>query len=153
VKYIGVKMLDAKPMDLGAYNKYRGWTIPENENPESPGYLVRYPDGYESWSPHDTFEAAYYPLADGNDRLTSDDVRAFVPNVNGLAVATLGHKTTVVQATCLTGFEITKSAACVSEENYDEKKGMEIAMTHIENDLWGHLGFVLQWALNGLKRG
>lgn len=45
-KYIGTKMLEAKQMTRGEYNKYRGWTIPENENPDDEGYLVKYSDGY-----------------------------------------------------------------------------------------------------------
>ena len=52
-------MLEAKPMNLGDYNKYRGWTIPANENPLKDGYLVKYKDGYESWSPKDVFEESY----------------------------------------------------------------------------------------------
>ena len=58
-KYIGVKMIEARPMDKGEYNKYRGWTIPEGENANDAGYLVRYQDGYESWSPKRQFEEAY----------------------------------------------------------------------------------------------
>lgn len=58
-KYIGTKLIEAEPMNLGDYNKYRGWTIPENENPEREGYLVKYEDGYESWSPKEIFEKAY----------------------------------------------------------------------------------------------
>ena len=58
-KYIGTKVIMAKPMSRGEYNKYRGWTIPENENPEDEGYFVKYPDGYESWSPKEVFEKAY----------------------------------------------------------------------------------------------
>ena len=58
-KYIGTKMIEAKPMDRGEYNKYRGWQIPEGENPADEGYLVRYQDGYESWSPKRQFEEAY----------------------------------------------------------------------------------------------
>lgn len=57
--YIGTKRIDAKPMTRGEYNTYRGWNTPENENPEDEGYLVRYPDGYESWSPKKAFEDAY----------------------------------------------------------------------------------------------
>ena len=61
-KYIGTKMIQARPMTRGAYNVYRGWTIPANENPEDEGYLVSYyPDGYESWSPKKVFEEAYRP--------------------------------------------------------------------------------------------
>lgn len=58
-KYVGTKLIEAEPMTRGAYNKYRGWTIPANENPDDPGYLVRYPDGYVSWSPKEIFDAAY----------------------------------------------------------------------------------------------
>lgn len=58
-KYIGTKMLHATPMTRGEYNKYRGWTIPENENPDEEGYIVTYEDGYESYSPKDVFEASY----------------------------------------------------------------------------------------------
>lgn len=58
-KYIGTKTLHAKPMTRGEYNAYRGWTIPANENPADEGYLVKYSDGYESWSPKAVFEEAY----------------------------------------------------------------------------------------------
>lgn len=58
-QYIGMKMIHARPMTRGAYNEYRGWTIPANENPEDEGYLVRYSDSYESWSPKAVFEEAY----------------------------------------------------------------------------------------------
>ena len=57
--YIGTKELDAIPMTLGEYNMLRGWDIPENESPENPGYIVRYEDGYVSWSPEMQFDSAY----------------------------------------------------------------------------------------------
>lgn len=57
--YIGTKIIKAKPMTRGEYNRYRGWEIPENENPEDAGYLVEYSDGYQSWSPEKQFEDAY----------------------------------------------------------------------------------------------
>ncbi|WP_407310541.1 DUF2829 domain-containing protein [Desulfosporosinus sp. SB140] len=58
-KYIGAKIITAEPMNLGDYNKSRGWTIPENENPLREGYRVIYPDNYVSWSPKEIFEEAY----------------------------------------------------------------------------------------------
>lgn len=58
-KYIGTKCIEAKPMNRGDYNIYRGWTIPADENPADEGYLVKYPDKYESWSPKKQFEEAY----------------------------------------------------------------------------------------------
>ena len=57
-QYIGVKIVEAKPMTRGDYNEYRGWTIPKDEDPNDAGYLVVYPDGYESWCPKQQFEEA-----------------------------------------------------------------------------------------------
>lgn len=68
-QYIGTKLINAKPMTRGEYNDYRGWQVPDNENPEDAGYLVEYQDsptantpdhdGYVSWSPKDVFDKAY----------------------------------------------------------------------------------------------
>lgn len=58
-KYIGVKQIEAEPMNLGDYNISRGWTIPENEDPKKDGYRIVYPDEYVSWSPKEIFEEAY----------------------------------------------------------------------------------------------
>jgi hypothetical protein len=58
-QYIGTKILKAEPLNLGDYNKKRGWTIPEDEDPLKEGYFVEYPDGYVSWSPKDVFEESY----------------------------------------------------------------------------------------------
>jgi hypothetical protein len=63
--YIGTKIIQAEKMNLGDYNKYRGWEIPENEDPLIEGYLVRYSDGYISWSPKKIFEEAYRNIDDG----------------------------------------------------------------------------------------
>lgn len=58
-KYIGVEKVEARPMTRGHYNVYRGWRIPADENPADEGYLVKYRDGYENWSPKEVFEEAY----------------------------------------------------------------------------------------------
>lgn len=64
-KYAGTKIVEAEPMTRGDYHTYRGWTIPENENPDDEGYLVKYNDNYISWSPKDTFEASYSNITNG----------------------------------------------------------------------------------------
>ena len=64
-KYIGTKIIEAKPMNRGDYNKYRGWTIPADENPADEGYLVKYSDNYESWSPKGAFDEAYKAFDEG----------------------------------------------------------------------------------------
>ena len=43
--YIGTKQVTATPMTRLAYNKYRGWTVPADENGADAGYLVEYLDG------------------------------------------------------------------------------------------------------------
>lgn len=67
--FIGTKIINAEPMTRAAYNEFRGWTLPENEDGADAGYLVEYLDGgkpnvpshagYVSWSPAAQFEAAY----------------------------------------------------------------------------------------------
>ena len=56
-KFIGTKIIEAEPMNLGDYNEYRGWTIPEDEDPNREGFKVVYEDGYVSWSPFEAFKA------------------------------------------------------------------------------------------------
>jgi hypothetical protein len=70
-RYIGTKLIAAVAMTRAAYNDFRGWTLPANENGADDGYLVEYLDGgkpnvsshagYVSWSPKEQFEAAYRP--------------------------------------------------------------------------------------------
>lgn len=67
--YVGRKIVKARPMTRGAYNTYRGWSLPENEEATDPGYLVEYlvggdsnhenHTGYISWSPADVFDQSY----------------------------------------------------------------------------------------------
>ena len=64
-EYIGTLIVKAEPMTLGDYNNYRGWTIPEDEDPEREGYLVKQPNGYVSWTPKEIFEE-YYVGAETN---------------------------------------------------------------------------------------
>lgn len=67
-RYIGVKEINAKPMNLYDFNAYMGRTVSEGDDVIE-GYLVEYTDGgqanteefngYVSWSPKDVFERAY----------------------------------------------------------------------------------------------
>ena len=42
-QYLGTRIVHAEPANKG----------------DAPGYFVRYPDGYTSWSPKEAFESAY----------------------------------------------------------------------------------------------
>ena len=132
--YIGVKMIQAEPQ----------------ERDGKPGYKVVYrPDGYTSWSPKDVFEAAYFPLANGEEsKISQEDVEGFMEMFH---VYTLGEKTTVVRATLRNGFERVESSSCVDPANYDEALGADLCTTKIKDHVWGLLGFVLQGAKSGLK--
>ena len=43
--YIGTKVVKARPMTRGEYNKYRGWEMPSNEDGAEEGCLVEYTNG------------------------------------------------------------------------------------------------------------
>ena len=61
-KYIGTKQVEAEPMTMGeAYkrNLLQTGRVPNDSEKDNPGFYVRYQDGYESWSPAETFCKAY----------------------------------------------------------------------------------------------
>ncbi len=132
--YLGVKMVTARP----------------KEKDGQTGYEIEYPDGYISWSPMDVFEAAYFPLAEGEkNKICQADVDAFV---GFLADGQLDEKTTIVMAETLTGFRQHEVSSCVDPANYNHALGVSIATNRIKDRIWPMLGFVLQWAVFGLKR-
>lgn len=113
------------------------------------GYEVTYPDGYKSWCPKEIADASYYKLSEANDgtKILKEDVENFITYVD---TTTIGEKTTVVNAHTLTGFDTVRHSSCVDPKNYSEKLGRKYAIEEVVNDLWAHLGFVLQWAKYGL---
>ena len=63
-QYIGTKVIQAEPATKGqAAAKRMGLKVEDCPDTlagmKADGYRVIYPDGYESWSPKDVFEAAY----------------------------------------------------------------------------------------------
>lgn len=94
--FIGTKVLKAVLMTKAEYNEYRGWDLPEDEDPNEPVYMVEYQkdptskpnhkdhEGYISMSPIHVFEKAYSkfdPEALGSVRTGAK----FDPESNGLA--------------------------------------------------------------------
>ena len=67
--YIGTKIIGGEPMNLGDYNAYRGWTIPEDEDPKREGYLVKHDNDYESWSPKEVFEGCYREITENEKEM------------------------------------------------------------------------------------
>lgn len=157
--YIGTKIVQAEPATRGeAWARKNELDEVETariiEQMPEDGYRVRYPDGYESWSPKEVFEKAYLELT-VNSELKTDKlsvsqemVDAFISSYE---VCTMGNKCTVVRAILRNGFEIVESSACVSEENYDEETGAQICLGKIKDKVWFLLGFLLQTAVRGVK--
>lgn len=61
--YIGTKVIKAVEMTNHDFGREFKGTKPEEGQLASRGYLVEYPDGYKSWSPKETFEAAYREIS------------------------------------------------------------------------------------------
>lgn len=148
--YLGVKLIKARKAWRinGSAIVYDMNRMVQHDDVVDEGYEVEYPDGYKSFSPKDVFEKAYYMILSPN-KIQEGDVLNFIKEGYSLR---LGEKTTVVCDTTLTGFDTVGIAACVDPSTYDHDMGCGVARRDIKDKIWGHLGFVLQWAINGLKR-
>lgn len=113
----------------------------------TPGYIATDSLGRKSWMSEDCVKTNYF-LIDKDNFITKEDVERFIWKFNA---GTIGKKTTVATATTLTGYEVTKTSACVDPKKYNIIIGKDIAYNDIINDLWDKLGFVLQWAINGIN--
>lgn len=130
--YIGVKRIQAGPCERNGV----------------PGYKVVYePDGYESWSPKDVFERAYFQV-DGHDKLTEGDVERFfdagAKDYEERPIKNSGDSVTGLTFTAPTGFVLTNGCAGPG--------GRLFATDHLKYDLEKFLEFVRCWAANGLKK-
>lgn len=148
--YLGVKLIKARKAWRinGSAIVYDMNRMVQHDDVVDEGYEVEYPDGYKSFSPKDVFEKAYYQILDPT-KISEGDVLGFMKQGHSLR---LGEKTTVVLDTTITGFDTIGTSACVNPNNYNHAIGEGIARRDIKDKIWGHLGFVLQWAINGLKR-
>lgn len=148
--YLGVKLIKARKAWRinGSVIVYDMNRMVQHDDVVDEGYEVEYPDGYKSFSSKDVFEKAYYMILSPN-KIQEGDVLNFIKEGYSLR---LGEKTTVVCDTTLTGFDTVGIAACVDPSTYDHDMGCGIARRDIKDKIWGHLGFVLQWAIKGLKR-
>lgn len=60
--YIGTKIIKACKMDLKTFKEKIKGDINTAYDPTTDGYMVKYEDGYTSWSPAAAFEKAYRKL-------------------------------------------------------------------------------------------
>lgn len=118
----------------------------EEERDGKPGYAVKYPDGYTSWSPKDTFEAAYLPQGHDGSRINEQMVDDFIA---GHESTRMGNHT-VVLVKLRNGFTLIEESACVDPANYDQAIGEKYALAKAKKHVWNHLGFLLATARNGI---
>lgn len=112
------------------------------------GYLVYFP--WEAqWIPKDIFECWALPLEDARS-ITEAEVGGFLGS--DVTMAPADEKTTIVRADMVSGFVAFETSSCVSPEKFDLEKGASIALRKIREKLWEHLGFVLQWGINGVRK-
>lgn len=145
--YIGCKQIKAKPMTRGKYNEYRGWVLPDNENPADNGYLVQYSDNYVSWSPCEIFEKHYIEISRDN-KISRETVKSFIREV----IDERKGKTTLLRVVLINGFELFVTSSCVDPENYDHELGKKYAMEKAEDKIFELLGFLLQSAIGGVNK-
>lgn len=70
--YLCHKIVQAEPMTLGFFETTRNrkmYADDTQHDATAEGYLVKYEDGYESWSPKAVFEAGYRCIETAKDRV------------------------------------------------------------------------------------
>lgn len=149
MKAINIEMLELKPM-IAEEARTLGYKVPDVLYSTDRGYEITYPDGTKTWSLKEEVDSIYYILSKDNDgtKILKEDVENFITDVD---VTTIGEKTTVVNAHTRSGFDTVRHSSCVDPKNYSEELGKQYAMEEVVNDLWAHLGFVLQWAKYGIN--
>lgn len=84
--YVGTKVVRALPYTLKQYNDLRGWDVPDEQDPETKGYLLEYVDGgppnvhgftgYLSWVPEDVFKRSYTIGIEAKSETYADRLKA-----------------------------------------------------------------------------
>ena len=142
---IGVKLIKFKRMTKTEYCAIICRFVVSNEEE---GYLVKYPDGYTTWSPKTVFESTYYEIENSN-RITRADVLKFISKVKPIKI---DDKTTLVSATTIVGYTHHETSSCVDPLEYNHDLGYKYALDKIIDKVWESLGFLLQFAKFGIKR-
>jgi len=71
--YSGTKTVQACPMSCGAfYCEKIGRPVLEGHEYDTPGYMVEYENGYQSWAPKDVFERDYRLSGTWQERLANE---------------------------------------------------------------------------------
>lgn len=162
--YIGCKMVEAEPMTRGAYNQLRGWKLPERENPEDQGYLVKYDDDYISWSPKDVFEKHYFMTSLSKEEITHEGEHT--PKIKDLNRFLGKRKCQLVTFTkeelemldvpldyVSKEYEVAYNIGGFILDDYGTKDEIEEMDECLQNQAWFALNILTNIAINGFKKG
>jgi hypothetical protein len=149
--YVGVMQSDATSMTWGQFLKFKGQTIQESDCAEAKGYYAQFTLGgvvfHSSWFTKEVFERSNFQI-EGPRKISEKDTDAFIL---GETVDTIGNRHAMLTMDTLSGFELADTCSCASPETYSENEQADCIRTRLRDQLTRHLGFVLQWARNGLK--
>lgn len=62
----------------------------------------------------------------------------------GVTYTKIGEKITVAHVTLVDGFEVIGKSGVVDPKNYDSEIGNKIALDNAKNEIWKHMGSILQ---------
>lgn len=134
--YVGVKAVTAWPVDRDG----------------QPGYAMRHYNGYTTWSPAVPFQKFYFQLgpATGEDAglVTEDTVDRFTAST---VTQGLGDRGTVTVVTTVTGLDVAEKAMVAETYAFDSERSASISEARAAAHVWELLGFVRQWAANGVR--
>lgn len=147
MKAIEVRMLDLKPMTSNEA-KENGYIVFDYHK-NTAGYELTYPNMFKEWIPKSQINKRFFILMneDGNI-ITRDDVKRFIRSIDA---QTINDKTTLVDSKLITNYNIVETSSCVDPKNYDLELGKQFATQKVIDKVCDYLGFVLQWAKDGLK--
>jgi hypothetical protein len=156
--YESHKLVTAIPMNRAAYNVYRGWKLPANEDGLDEGYLVEYLDGgkpnheahkgYISWSPKEQFDNGY-SLFVKKDKVEYSHIEELANSLEFKFERVGDTTTTGCWAFLPNGFNVGYGeSACVDPKNYDkalgEKYAKERCLSAAKDKLWELEGYLLK---------
>ena len=119
--------------------------------PGSPGYNVVYPDGYQSWSPKEVFEKAYYPVgANYPLKLNKKVVENYISSIDYWKCS---DHSMIGLVTLRNGFTFSVFNGCVNGSEFSEEYAKKDIQEKALAETWRLLGFILRWASEGNSFG
>ena len=125
-KYIGTKLVEAEKATLAEAQALKTGacdTIEEarrrfgGSDDGNLGYVVKYPDGYISWSPKDVFEQSYMQVQEDPKLISGVLIGEHMVNdfISYTKTSTVGYKTVMVRCVLRNGIEIIETSTCVDD--------------------------------------